>query len=142
MSHPLHPALVHYPVACWTLAALADFAGLAWHPDWLWPAAAGLAALGCAFGLLAAGAGLLELARLGNGHPATATALWHMLLALTTWCVFAGSLVARVRGGALVPPGTLVFVLDAAGLAGVLATGWLGGTLVYRHGVGVGERAA
>ncbi len=141
MRHPLHPALVHFPVACWVLAPLADFGGLVWRPQWLWPASAGLAGLGCAFGLLAAGAGMLELMKLGNDHPASKPALWHMLLALASWCLFAGSLVARVRGGALVPPDALVFALEAAGLVGVLATGWLGGTLVYGYGVGVSGRS-
>ena len=140
MKHPLHPALVHFPVACWVLAPLADFGGLLWRPESLWPASAGLAGMGCAFGLLAAGAGLLELTKLGDEHPAARTAMRHMTLALTTWCLFAGSLVARVHGGALVPPGALAFVLDAAGLVGVLATGRLGGTLVYVYGVGVGGR--
>lgn len=140
MKHPLHPALVHFPVACWVLAPLADFGGLIWRPEWLWPASAGLAGLGCAFGLLAAGAGMLELAKLDAEHPAGKTAMRHMLLALTTWCLFAGGLVARVRGGALVSPNALVFALDVAGLIGVLATGWLGGMLVYGHGVGVDGR--
>ena len=29
MRHPLHPALVHFPIACWSLATAADLAGLA-----------------------------------------------------------------------------------------------------------------
>ncbi|WP_297829788.1 DUF2231 domain-containing protein [Thermomonas sp.] len=140
MKHPLHPALVHFPIACWVLASLADFGGLGWHPEWLWPVSAGLAALGCILGLLAAGAGMLELTKLDGEHPAGRTAMWHMTLALTTWCLFAGSLVVRMRGVTPLPPDALVLALDGAGLVGVLATGWLGGTLVYVHGVGVGRR--
>jgi uncharacterized membrane protein len=26
--HPLHPAIVHFPIACWSLAVVADFASL------------------------------------------------------------------------------------------------------------------
>lgn len=137
MKHPIHPLLVHFPIACWVLASLADFGGLGWRPEWLWPTAAGLIAVGCGFGLLAAGAGFLELIKLGPEHPAQRTAMAHMTLALMTWCLYAGALVLRVRGGALVPPGTAALALDALGLASVLVTGWLGGQLVYRHGVGV-----
>jgi uncharacterized membrane protein len=28
MRHPLHPAIVHFPVACWSLTVITDFAGL------------------------------------------------------------------------------------------------------------------
>lgn len=140
MKHPLHPALVHVPVACWLLAPLADFAALLRWPEPLWLAAAGLAATGCAFGLLAAGAGMFELMKLGNEHPASKTAMRHMGVALLTWCLFAATLVVRAHGGAWGDPGGLVLVLDAAGLLGVLITGWLGGSLVYVHGVGVARR--
>ena len=30
MSHPLHPALVHFPIACWSLATVTDLASLYW----------------------------------------------------------------------------------------------------------------
>ena len=59
MSHPVHPAVVHFPVACWVLATAADVLGLFWAPPWLWPLAFALAVLGCGFGLLAAAAGFL-----------------------------------------------------------------------------------
>ena len=141
MKHPLHPALVHVPVACWLLAPLADFGALLRWPEQLALASAGLAGIGCAFGLLAAGAGMFELVKLGPEHPASRTAMRHMGCALLTWCLFAASLVLRARDGAWGVAGPAVLALDAAGLLGVLITGWLGGTLVYVYGVGVRERA-
>ena len=141
MSHPIHPVLVHFPVACWALATVADGVGLWWSPSWLWQLAFALAVLGCAFGLLAAAAGFWELLKLPAEHPAGGTANAHMGLALATWCLYAGSVFLRVHDKLPVPPNTLALVLSGAGLLALLATGWLGGKLVYGYGVGVTPRA-
>jgi uncharacterized membrane protein len=140
MSHPAHPALVHFPVACWTLATLADGVGFWWSPSWLWQLAFVLAVLGCAFGLLAAVAGFVELIKLPAEHPAGGTANAHMGLALTTWCLYACSVFLRVHDKQLVPAETWALVLSGAGLLALLVTGWLGGKLVYGYGVGVTPR--
>ena len=86
MKHPLHPALVHFPVACWTLASMADALSLFWRTGPLQLLAAVLLALGCALGLLAATAGFIELLKLPANHPAERTAYQHMGLALTCFC--------------------------------------------------------
>src|SRR5699024_3929686 len=52
MRHPLHPALVHFPIAGWTLAVVADFSGLfLGEAAWSW--SAGLLAMGCAMAVVA-----------------------------------------------------------------------------------------
>jgi len=140
MSHPVHPAVVHFPVACWSLATVADVVGLLWAPPWLWPLAFVLTVLGCVSGLLAALAGFLELLKLPAEHPAGSTANAHMGLALTTWCLYAGSAFLRLHDQQPVPPGTWALALGGAGLLSLLATGWLGGKLVYGYGVGVTPR--
>lgn len=136
MKHPLHPALVHFPVACWSLATLADVAGLWWTRWPLWQLSAAMLAVGCAVGLLAAAAGLLELLKLSPEHPAAADANRHMLLALTAWCLYAGSLFLRMKHLQPAEPGALAIAAGVAGFLALGATGWLGGKLVYVHGVG------
>ena len=145
MRHPLHPALVHFPVATWVLATGCDAVTLFSPTATLLRGAAGLMAAGCVAGLAAAGAGFMELLRLPDGHPAERVVNLHMTLALTTWSLYALSLVLRVQGMhwsqiALVTPGVVALSLSGLGLLALLATGWLGGTLVYEHGVGVRER--
>lgn len=142
MRHPLHPALVHFPVACWALATAVDALGLVVDSSRPWQLAIALMALGCGFGLLAALAGFFELLKLPEGHPALATANAHMGLALTTCCLYGGSLFLRMRAPLLGAPDGWALALSGAGLLALLATGWLGGQLVYGHGVGVAAAAA
>jgi uncharacterized membrane protein len=142
MKHPLHPALVHFPVACWSLGTLADATSVL-HPDAsLAQYAAVLLGIGCAAGLLAAVAGLVELLGLPAAHPAGRDASWHMALALTAWCLYAGSLGLRIDFDArlLLPPGAAALAASGLGFAVLLAAGWMGGKLVYGHGVGVTGR--
>ena len=65
-----------------------------------------------------------------------------MGLALATWCLYAGSAFLRLHDQQPVPPGTWALALGGAGLLSLLATGWLGGKLVYGYGVGVTTRGA
>lgn len=140
MSHPLHPALVHFPVACWSLATLADLASL-WlgRPAWLLTGV--LLVIGTLTALAAMAAGLVELAKIDEAHPALRDAHRHLLLALATWLAYAASLFLRLPGLELVAPGPLALGLSVAGFGLLSVTGWLGGKLVYTHGVGVGARA-
>ena len=140
MRHPLHPALVHFPVACWSLATLADGLARVWQPAVLQPLAALLIGIGCIAGLAAAAAGFLELLKLADGHPAERIAYLHMGLALGTWCLYAASLGLRVDHRQLLPPGAAALASSGVGFVLLLATGWLGGKLVYGHGVGVSGR--
>src|SRR3546814_15511619 len=67
--HPLHPALVHFPVACWSLATIADVASL-WLGQPAWWLAGVLLVIGPIAALAAMGAGLFEFARIAEGSPA------------------------------------------------------------------------
>lgn len=140
MRHPLHPALVHFPIACWSLATAADVAHLA-GVDGMVVASAALMAIGVATALAAIAAGLYELLRLGNGHPAEAAVQRHMVWALTAWACYAASLFLRLDGVHPSTPGALALVLGALGFGCLAVAGWLGGTLVYSHGVGQGGGA-
>lgn len=142
MKHPVHPALVHFPIACWSLVSVMDGIALVWQPESLQLLSAMLLATGCASGLVAAAAGLIDLLKLPDGHPAERTLYLHMSLALGSWCLYAGSLFLRIEHRQLMAPGLWALLLSGAGLLVLLATGWLGGRLVYGHGVGVSPREA
>lgn len=134
MRHPLHPALVHFPIVCWTLAVVADGVGL-WLGELAWRWSAGLLAIGCAMGLLAMLAGMVELARVPEG-AAMRDAYWHMGAMLTAFSLFTARLLAGVEHMRPLEPDALCFALDAGGFICLAVGGWLGGRLVYGHGVG------
>ncbi|HET8899189.1 MAG TPA: DUF2231 domain-containing protein [Rhodanobacteraceae bacterium] len=134
MRHPLHPALVHFPVACWSLAVAADFASLRYgHAAWQW--SAGLLSVGCGMALVAMLAGMLELARVPEG-AAMRDAFAHMGAMLAALTLFATRLLLGLDHFEALPPTTLSLVLDIAGFIALGIGGWLGGRLVYGHGVG------
>jgi uncharacterized membrane protein len=138
MRHPLHPALVHFPVACWTLATAADFAGL-WLGEAAWRWSGGLLVVGCASALAAMLAGMIELSRVSEG-AALRDAYLHMTAMLAAFAQYATSLLLRLDHLQTLGPGIVSLLLDAGGFVALTAGGWLGGRLVYGHGVG-GDRA-
>lgn len=140
MRHPLHPALVHFPVACWSLAVMTDFAGL-WlgEPAWRW--SGGLLVVGCVIALAAMLAGLFELPRVPEGS-AMRVAYWHMGVMLLAGTLFGARLLLRLEGLRPLAPNTVSLLLDAGGFICLIAGGWLGGKLVYQHGVGRADQAA
>ncbi len=134
MRHPLHPAIVHFPVACWSLAAAADFASLRFgEAAWKW--SGGLLVAGCAMALVAMVAGMMELPRVPEGAAMRDT-YGHMAAMLTAFTLFTTRLILRLDHFQPLPPDTLSLQLDAGGFLALAVGGWLGGRLVYCHGVG------
>lgn len=133
---PLHPALVHFPVAAWTAGLLADGGFLVTGQPLFWGVAYWALAAGVLFGLLAMGAGFTDFLLLGRTHPALGAVQTHMLIMGSAWSIFVLDLLLRTRE----PPSAMPWWLASITLLGfvLLAVGsHLGGRLVYYHGVGV-----
>jgi len=134
-GHPLHPAIVHFPIA---LLLSATFADVAWMAGLSQDAhiAAVLMAGGLAMGLAAMGAGLLDFTRLDEA--VVPHALRHIAAVGTAWLGYAVALYLRrdvLSGSTDLGSATLALSLVSAL---VLALGgWLGGRLVYTFGAGV-----
>jgi uncharacterized membrane protein len=134
-GHPLHPAIVHFPIALLFSATYADAAWMAGlsHDAHI---AAVLMAGGLAMGLAAMGAGLLDFTRLDDA--VVPHALQHMAAVGTAWLGYAVALYLRrdvLSGGTDLGSATLALSLVSAL---VLAFGgWLGGRLVFTFGAGV-----
>jgi len=134
MRHPLHPALVHFPIAGWTLAVVADFSGLfLGEAAWSW--SAGLLAMGCAMAVVAMLAGLVELAHVPEGS-AMRDAYVHMSAMGIALLLFGTRLFTRLDHLQALAPDGLSLSLDVAGMLALIVGGWFGGRLVYGHGVG------
>src|SRR5690606_20177842 len=135
LRHPLHPAVVHFPVACWSLATFADVASL-WLGQPAWWLAGVLLAIGTLAALAAMATGLVEFARIEAGSPALRDANRHTLLVMAAWGLYAASLFLRVQDMTLAAPGWPALATSVAGFLCLGAAGWMGGKLVYQHHVG------
>ena len=136
MAHPIHPALVHFPIACWSISTIADIAGLQLGGQ-LWWIAGVLLVLGTLTAIAAMLAGLVELGKIDEQSPATQVANHHMTLMTVAWVLYAISLFMRMEGTGLTQPGWVEICLSGIGFLFLCVGGWLGGLLVYGHGVGI-----
>lgn len=135
--HPLHTALVHFPIAFLTCASICDLASLmGWRAAW--PPSYPLLALGVATGLIAMLAGLPELAKLKDDKSAEQAANIHMSLMGGAWCLYLTALLLRNDNMEIVnSPHIIAISSSLAGFLLLTLGGWFGGKLVYYHGVSV-----
>lgn len=140
-GHPLHPALAHVPVGAWVAVAVWDIGAiLTGDPLW-WRLGYGSLALGLAASVPAAAAGFVDFLGLSNGSRPERVATYHLTAMLSAATLYLASFL--VRGGSAPPEGgarVAALALEGSGLVLLLVGGWLGGELVYRHGVGVRRR--
>lgn len=141
-GHPFHPALVPVPIGAWVASLVFDLVSY-WsdEPAVFAEGSAWLIGVGLAGAVLAACFGLLDLLAIPQGTPAFRTGLVHMGLNLTAVALYGASLAVRIGS---VDDGDVTvagFLLAAAGLALVGASGWLGGKLAYSYGVRVADEA-
>jgi uncharacterized membrane protein len=133
-GHPIHPMLVPFPIVCFIGAMITDIAywrsaQMMWADFSAW-----LLAIGLVMGGLAALAGLIDF--LGNRLIRAQAPAWPhmvgnivmMLLALLNAFVH-----TRDAWTSVVPVGLILSLLVVLILP---VTSWLGGALVYSHGVG------
>jgi uncharacterized membrane protein len=133
-GHPIHPMLVALPVGLWTLALACDVVYVLDLGGESWANAALFAVGGGVVGaLLAAVPGLVDLVSLKD-PKLKKIGLWHMALNLAAVAAFAWNFWLRWQGGPGSDPPLLLTLL---GVALISASGWLGGELVYVHGVAV-----
>ena len=135
-GHPVHPMLVAFPIALLALTPIWD--GMAWAGVLADARTAGYfcALAGLIGGGLALVTGFVDLIKIPASETAAArVALIHASCALSALCLY--GIAFAFRGGRAAVPSVGVLALEVAGALALVATGWLGGHLVFRHGVGV-----
>jgi uncharacterized membrane protein len=137
-GHPLHPALVHLPTGLLPASVLFDLLSY-WGGGW--PEMVRLSWLAILVALvvvlLAVPTGIADWWEVKKENPAHQLGLYHLVGNVVVTVLFLGSLVWR--WGSLdamsVPAGPLV--LSIAGVLVLFVAGYLGGLMVYEHGVSV-----
>ena len=131
-GHPIHPMLVPIAIGLFIFSFVCDLFHVSGR-EGAWATVALYTAVGGVVGALAAAIpGLIDLLSLPEGPRRTAVI--HMAINLTVVALFAVSAWMRLRGA---PPNGTPMLLSGVGLALLVVSGWLGGKMVYEHGIGV-----
>lgn len=137
-KHPLHPMLVVFPIGLWIFSLIADFIFLlggdvGWNDVVFYTIAGGLVGA-----LVAAVPGLFDMFSISD--PKVGKIAWnHMILNLIAVAIFALNFYLRIGNTA---GATLPILLSVTGVLFIAVSGWLGGELVYVHGMGVQRQSA
>jgi uncharacterized membrane protein len=139
-GHPIHQMLIVFPLGLLATALFFDLIALAMNRhQGLFTASFYMIAAGIIGGLLAAVFGLIDFLKIPSGTRAKRVGRVHGGGNVIVVVLFAASW--WLRRGTPVDPPTLAIVLAAAGAGLATFTGWLGGELVDRLGVGVDDGA-
>jgi uncharacterized membrane protein len=139
VGHPIHPMLIVFPLGLFAASLVFDIISLAsGNGDWS-VSAFYMIAGGIVGGLAAAVFGLIDWLAIPSGTRAKVIGAWHGLGNVVVVGLFAISWGLRFsdRTRTDVAP----FVLSSIAVVIALVTGWLGGELVDRLGVGVSDGA-
>ena len=137
-GHPIHPPLTDATIGAYTfatVAALADVLDIsdsaATHGWWL------ALIVGLIFTLPTALTGFLDWLTIETGTPLWRTATAHMIAMLLANAIFLATVIAGKKSFDTGNVATGPFVLNLVGFAILTLGGWLGGSVVYVHGMRV-----
>lgn len=139
LGHPIHPMLIVFPLGLFATAVAFDIVGLSraessWYLISFWMIAAGIIG-----GLLAAVFGVWDWWGIPSGTRAWAIGLWHGGGNVVVVALFIVSWLLRKPDPS--HPSGAAFALGFVAVVVALISGWLGGELVDRLGVGVDKGA-
>lgn len=136
-GHPIHPMLVMFPIVLFIGTLVADIVFVTGH-DPMWAIASRyLLGIGIVMAALAAVAGLTDF--MGDDRIRHASdALKHMLANVTAVVLEIINFFIRLHSDAAIRG--IGIVLSVVVVLILAYSGWKGGDLVYRHGIGVDDR--
>ncbi|HEX3235770.1 MAG TPA: DUF2231 domain-containing protein [Gemmatimonadales bacterium] len=138
-GHPVHPMLIVFPLGLLATAVIFDLIALVSHASRWTEVAYYLIGAGVIGGLAAAVPGWIDWFAIPRRTRAKRIGLLHGIGNVLVLVLFATSWLLRRDNPAVPPTGAIV-----AGLLGIVlgtVTGWLGGELVGRLGIGVDDGA-
>jgi len=131
-GHPIHPMLIPFPIVCFILTFVCDILYTRGHTELATPSK-WLLAIGLVMAALAAAAGLTDF--LGEKRIQGADAIKHAIANVTAVVLELVNLLLR-RGNDGFIGSTGVYISLVVVLI-LLYSGWKGGDLVFKHGMGV-----
>ena len=137
--HPVHPMLIPFPIALWIFSLVADVIYL-WRGNLVWrDYVAFYTLLGGIIGAAAAAVpGFIDWLSIKD-REVKKLADWHARLNVIALLIFIADFYLRTAGGArwVGTSLTIPLLLSVLGIILITISGWLGGEMVYVHGVAV-----
>jgi uncharacterized membrane protein len=136
-GHPIHPMLIPFPIVCFIGVLVTDIVFLNNHdPGWA-TASRYLLGVGIVMAALAAVAGLTDF--MGDDRiRGLGDALKHMLANVTAVVLEIVNFVVRLNSDEAIAK--IGIILSVVVVVILIYSGWKGGDLVFRHGIGVDDR--
>jgi uncharacterized membrane protein len=139
LGHPLHPAIVHVPIALWVGSLVMDILTLCNVGGNALVRTSFVAIL---FGLLSTAivipAGIAEWTQIKREKPAWKLALYHMLLNVLVAILLVISLILRLGDNFHADQVPMIpFTLNCLANIVLGVSGYIGGRMVYDHGIAV-----
>ena len=137
-GHPIHPMLIPFPIVCFIGVLVSDIVFLNnQDPGWA-TASRYLLGVGIVMAALAAVAGLTDF--MGSDRiRSMGDAVKHMLANVTAVVLEIVNFFIMLNNDAAIS--SLGIILSAVVVLILVYSGWKGGDLVYRHGIGVEDAA-
>ena len=139
LGHPVHQMLIVFPLGLLATGVIFDLIALGGGGETMAVVAYWMIAAGIVGGALAAPFGWVDWLAIPRGTRAKSVGLWHgggnvivLALFIASWLL---------RRDMPERPDAMALILSFAGAGLALLTGWLGGELVDRLGIGVDDGA-
>ena len=139
LGHPLHQQLVMFPLGLLATAVVFDLIYLAGGSATMGVVSFWMIVAGLIGGALATPFGLIDWLHIPEGTRAKRVGMVHGIGNVVVMTLFLLSVLLRINDAAQPPMSALL--LSIAGGALALLTGWMGGELVSRLGIGVSPQA-
>ncbi|HLO00888.1 MAG TPA: DUF2231 domain-containing protein [Pyrinomonadaceae bacterium] len=138
-GHPIHPAIIPFPIALWVFSLVADVIYL-WRGNLVWRNYIAFYTMlaGIIGAAVAAVPGFIDWLSLKDPNVVR-IANWHARLNVVALLIFAASFYLRTASGARFVSGsyTIPIGLSVLGVILISIAGYLGGEMVFKHGVAV-----
>ena len=141
-GHPIHPMLIPFPLALWITSFVTDVIFYFERNTSLLLISKFMILAGCLGALAAAVPGIIDWLAIRQPEVKR-IANWHARLNIIALIIFAISFFLRLRAAASWVSHRLVIavLLSLVGVILIVISGWLGGDLAYKHGVGVAPQS-
>lgn len=141
-GHPIHPMIIPFPIALWVFSLVADLIYL-WRGNLVWrDYIAFYTLLGGIIGAaVAAVPGFIDWLSLQDRNVVK-IANWHARLNVIALLIFLASFYLRTTNGSALVNGSYAIAIGLSifGVILISISGYLGGEMVFKHGVAVDKR--